>query len=95
MFLYQVSESDSLPNFVCQMCWNTTEAFHELYQKSKLAQERFLHPVVKIEVDATELYQENSERFSSDEHPIDISGLEGEPITGEKDNASIIDAQFK
>lgn len=31
-----------MPNFVCELCWIITEAFHELYQKSKTVQENFL-----------------------------------------------------
>lgn len=43
----QVSESDSLPNIICQACWSTTEAFHELYLRSRQAQSRFLNSSVK------------------------------------------------
>lgn len=34
---------------VCQVCWTTTETFHELYRKSKEVQEKFLNSLVKIE----------------------------------------------
>lgn len=34
---------------VCQVCWATTQAFHELYEKSKEVQEEFLSSFVKRE----------------------------------------------
>lgn len=64
------------------MCWTTTEAFHELYQKSRLARERFLHPVIKIEFDATISCSENLEPSSYGEQPIDICEMKNESNTG-------------
>lgn len=81
---------DSLPNFVCQLCWQTTEAFHELYQKSKTAQEKYLNPMIKIEIDTTEQWHENIERDFTDESHIDENTIKFEPNIGK-----IIDFEFK
>lgn len=43
------------------MCWQTTEAFHELYQKSKEVQENFLNSPIKTEPEAIVLWQNNPE----------------------------------
>lgn len=40
-----------MPNVVCQLCWTTTQAFHELYKKSKVVQENYLNSLVKLELD--------------------------------------------
>lgn len=82
-FSQQISESDSLPNFVCHACWQTTEAFHELYQKSKTVQEKFLNPMIKIEVDTTGLWHENTERDYIEESQIDVNAIKIEPNSGE------------
>lgn len=78
----QISELDSLPNFVCQPCWQTTEAFHELYQKSKAVQEKFLNPMIKIEIDTTGLWHENTERDFIDDPQYDINAIKLEPNLG-------------
>lgn len=73
---------DSLPNFVCQICWQTTEAFHELYQKSKNVQEKYLNPMIKIEIDTTGLWHENIERDFIEESQIDVNSIKLEPNLG-------------
>lgn len=78
----QISEADSLPNFVCQICWQTTEAFHELYQKSKTVQEKYLNPMIKIEIDTTGLWHENTERDFIEESQIDVNAIKLEPNLG-------------
>ena len=50
-----MSEADPLPNVVCQECWTTTKAFHELYIKSKEVQGKFLNSLVKTEPDPIEI----------------------------------------
>ena len=67
-----MSEADPLPNVVCHECWTTTEAFHELYEKSKIVQEKFLNSLVKIEPDPVEQTADNQECNinSADNDPI-------------------------
>lgn len=59
----QISEGDSLPKFVCQMCWKITESFHKLYQRSKVAQDTFLNTIIKSETDPYDC-------SCNDEHPF-------------------------
>lgn len=62
---------------MCDTCWQTTEAFHKLYQNAKAAQAKFLNPLIKIELDTNELWSENSERETFiDETQIDAIKLE-------------------
>lgn len=57
-----------MPKCVCQECWSITEAFHELYQKSKLAQEKYLNPViVKRETDSDDIWSINQETTFAEE----------------------------
>lgn len=65
------------------MCWSTTEAFHDLYQKSKLAQQQFLSQLIKVEVDTIGLYPENGGRDFGGEQLLEISSLKVEPGSGE------------
>lgn len=65
------------------MCWSTTEAFHELYQRCKTMQEKYFNPVIKIEIDTTGLYQENNDRDFHGEQPFDMSVIKVEPNLGE------------
>lgn len=51
----QISEVDPLPNVVCEVCWKTTDAFHELYKKSKEVQEKFLNSLIKDEPDPIDI----------------------------------------
>lgn len=81
-FFQQISEVDSMPNFVCEICWQTTEAFHELYQKSKTAQEKFLNPMIKIEVDTIGLWPDNLERDFVGDLPIDVHEIKSETNLG-------------
>lgn len=67
---------------MCRLCWLTTEAFHELYQKSKLAQETFLNSMIKIEVDPIVLYPESNDRHFDDEQPFDIDDIKAESTLG-------------
>ncbi|XP_031629987.1 transcription factor grauzone-like [Contarinia nasturtii] len=53
-FKCEVNVLDSLPNFICQVCWHLTEAFHELYQKSKVTLENLLNRSIKIEPEVNE-----------------------------------------
>lgn len=79
----QISAIDSLPNFVCNSCWQTTEAFHELYQKSKILQEKFLNPMIKIEIDTTDdLWHDGTEHEFADDPPFDVKELKSEPSSG-------------
>lgn len=73
---------DCLSNFVCQSCWQITDAFHELYLKSKNAQEKFFNPMIKVEVDTTELWPESSERDFVEIPPFDDNDIKLEPVTG-------------
>lgn len=73
---------DSLPNVVCQPCWQTTETFHDLYQKCKSEQEKFLNPMIKVELDTTELWPENTERDFIEMPQFDDNDIKLEPITG-------------
>lgn len=51
----QISDCDSFPKQVCQKCWCITEAFHQLYVKAKLAQDKFLERLhSKNELDMTQ-----------------------------------------
>lgn len=51
----QISECDSFPKQICQKCWCITEAFHQLYVKAKLAQDKFLERLQsKNELDMTQ-----------------------------------------
>ncbi|XP_031634974.1 zinc finger protein 91-like [Contarinia nasturtii] len=77
-FKCEVSEADSLPNFVCNLCWQTTESFHELYQKSKAVQEKFLNPMIKVEVDTIGMWHENLGRDFEDDLPIDVNEIKSE-----------------
>lgn len=74
-----MNDADSLPNFVCQSCWATTESFHELYLKSKDSQEKILERI-KSEYDLSE---EIPERPDYELHePHFISTIKDEPIAG-------------
>lgn len=56
---------------MCQVCWKTTEAFHELYKKSKEVQENFLNSLVKIETDPIDLVPTNyNEEYNSNSAEI-------------------------
>lgn len=81
----QISETDSLPKCVCQECWTITEAFHELYQKSKLAQEKYLNPViVKRETDSDDIWSINQETTFAEElcPPMEVVPLKLEANVG-------------
>lgn len=82
--IVQVNEDDSLPNAVCQECWSTTEAFHELYRKSQVARAKFLASVIKVESVMSELTafdHVDIGREFCEEQPLDISDIkmEAEP----------------
>lgn len=67
---------DPLPNLVCQQCWATTKAFHELYEKSKEIQEQYLNAVVKDEPDPIDEYELSTANIV----------VEGKPIVDEIDS---------
>lgn len=71
-----------MPNLVCETCWQTTQDFHELYKKSKLVQEKFQNPLIKIESDANELWQNNKETHFIEEADIKIHTFKIEPNLG-------------
>lgn len=48
MLQNQISKTDLLPNFVCQICWTIIEAIHKLYQKSKETEANFRRKLIKI-----------------------------------------------
>lgn len=70
--------TDSLPNFVCQLCWTVTKSFHKLYQKSKVVQEKLLNPLIKIEPDSHEIWSNNENK--GEIHYIEETNLEIAPI---------------
>lgn len=68
---------------MCQECWSTTEAFHELYRKSQRAQAKFLGSVVKVESETTDLTafdHVDIDREFYEEQPFDISDLKMEVV---------------
>lgn len=61
-----MSTLDPLPNFICQICWAIIDAFHELYQKSKLAAEKFCNPIIKTDLDVDEEWPNyNTNQFAT------------------------------
>lgn len=61
------------------MCWQTTESFNELYEKSKEVQEKFLNSVVSIERDpiVIERSAKESDNSTKKEHAkIDVIEVE-------------------
>lgn len=80
IFIVQVSEDDSLPNFVCYECWSITETFHKLYQKTQLAQAKFLNVIIKTEIDTMEVVPENTELIICDENSIEIGEVKLEQV---------------
>lgn len=81
-FVSQLSEADPFPNVVCQVCWKTTEEFHELYEKSKEVQEKFLNSLVKVEADPIDVVSpHDNEECNSDSAeilPIKVEVSSGE-----------------
>lgn len=68
---------------MCQLCWRTTEAFHDLYQKSKEVQEKFLiSPPIKVEPDTNELWQSNEETQFVEELQLNSSPTKIETYEG-------------
>lgn len=68
---------------MCQVCWQTIDAFHELYQKSKKVQQTFLNPPIKIEPDSNELWQNNIETRFIEVSDTDLGSIKREPNLGE------------
>lgn len=63
---------DSMPNFVCQVCWSITETFHKLYLKSEQSQKQYLDmAIVKREPDDGYLWPNNKEDIFVDEMRVD------------------------
>lgn len=75
----QISEADPLPHLVCQSCWSTTEAFHELYQKSKIVQDQFLHHEHKFGADINEESPDEIDEQPILEEPHFIGTFKEEP----------------
>lgn len=75
-----MNDEDSLPNFICQSCWATTESFHELFQKSKSVQKKFDEEQIKNEGDLSEELPENPDYELHEPHFI--STIKDEPDTG-------------
>lgn len=65
------------------MCWQTTDAFHKLYQKSKEVQERFLNPLIKAEPEAIILWQSNPETHFIEEPELGLGPVKEETNLGE------------
>lgn len=66
---------DCMPNFVCSTCWSLTQAFHELYKKSKIIQEKYMPQMIIPEPDAMfndQWQQNNKEIYFIDESELDI-----------------------
>lgn len=80
----QISKADSLPKFVCQMCWKTTELFHELYEKSKMAHKTFLNSIIKCETVSIAVYPQSNDRDDTDEQPLDYDDIKLEANLGKK-----------
>ncbi|XP_055317609.1 transcription factor grauzone-like isoform X2 [Sitodiplosis mosellana] len=74
----EISEVDPLPNLVCQKCWQTTDAFHELYQKSKIVQESLLNPPIKFEPGESELWQSHQESIFVEEAHLEVGPVKPE-----------------
>lgn len=64
------------------MCWQTTDAFHELYQKSKIAQENFLNPLIKAEPEAIVLWQSDPETHFIEELEFGLGSVKEETNLG-------------
>lgn len=67
------------------MCWSMTEAFHELYQKAKSVQQRFLNPSIKIETDPCEVWTDNTCRGYTENTKYDravVNSMKIEPNSG-------------
>ncbi|XP_055317607.1 transcription factor grauzone-like [Sitodiplosis mosellana] len=77
-FKCEVSELDALPNLVCQTCWQTTDAFHELYQKSKTVQESFLNAPIKVEPAESELWNSHQETNFVEEVQLEVGPIKPE-----------------
>lgn len=71
---------DALPNYVCHVCWSTTDAFHELYQKSKSIVEKFSNPLVKEELDFFEVCPSNKDNFIDEQ--VEVDPVKIEPQSG-------------
>ncbi|XP_031629988.1 zinc finger protein 43-like [Contarinia nasturtii] len=82
-FKHEVRESDTFPNYVCQSCWQTTDAFHELYEKSKLSMEKFLNPTIKLE---TNYWQSNNEVHYIEESQLLTDSVKLEPSIVDSDS---------
>lgn len=63
---------------VCQVCWATTQAFHDLYKQSKEVQDQFLKALVKIEADPIDLeLSTNDDECSGIADSIKLEGNSG------------------
>lgn len=67
---------------MCKSCWQTTEAFHELYEKSKTVRIKFQNSVIKIETEEDELWQSNLETHFIDESQIELGSIKEESAEG-------------
>lgn len=65
---------------MCHACWSTTDAFHELYQKSKSIVEKFLNPLVKEELDFLEVCPSNKDNFIDEQ--VEVDPVKIEPQSG-------------
>ncbi|XP_055317606.1 transcription factor grauzone-like [Sitodiplosis mosellana] len=95
----EISELDPLPNLVCQKCWQTTDAFHELYQKSKTVQESLLNPPIKFEPGESELWQSHQESIFVEEAHLEVGPVKPEPnledsISNDNDQMDYVGSTF-
>lgn len=67
-----------MPKYVCPTCWSIIDAFHELYQKSKTAQETYMNASIKTEQESdndivpNDIDSDNDDGITIDEPEIDI-----------------------
>lgn len=66
---------------MCEKCWMTTEAFHELYETSRIAQAKFLDSLIKVE---------NIIQDYGDEQPVDMSEIKTETNPGKSNPLNFI-----
>ncbi|XP_055317616.1 zinc finger protein 28-like [Sitodiplosis mosellana] len=91
-FKCEIGELDPLPNLVCQTCWQTTDNFHELYQKSKTVQESFLNSTIKLEPDESEPWHSHQETNFVEELQLEVGSIKLE-INQDESNSSNTDAR--
>lgn len=82
IYFQQISEIDTMPNYVCETCWQITEAFHDLYQKSKISHETLLNIPIKIEPDINEPWPGTNVNNYMEVSLTEIGPIKDEPNLG-------------